>query len=379
MSPPSLHILMTTDAVGGVWVYATALARGLCETGCRVTLVSLGPAPRADQLRDASGVAGLDVLVTDLALEWMDPEGCDLARAGMRLAEIERSIGPDIIHLNGYRDATGEWSAPVVVAAHSCVGSWWRACRGELPSEPRWAAYLDNVRAGLAAADQWVAPTAPLRDAIDEIYAPPTPGRVIWNGLDSSFTPAAKQPFILAAGRLWDEAKNVASLARVADRVPWPIRVAGPLASPAKAAEQTDHADGLQPLGELSHGELMQHMCKAGIFAAPALYEPFGLTVLEAANAGCALVLADIPSLRELWSGAALFANPHDASAWASALSAVAENAALRQHLQHRARRRARRYSLGAMTGAYLELYRDAMRQHRSATTMHGLTGEARP
>ncbi len=31
----------------------------------------------------------------------------------------------------------------------------------------------------------------------------------------------------------------------------------------------------------------------------PARYEPFGLSVLEAALSGCALVLGDIPSLRE--------------------------------------------------------------------------------
>ena len=36
-------------------------------------------------------------------------------------------------------------------------------------------------------------------------------------------------------------------------------------------------------------------------------YEPFGLAVLEAAQAGCALLLSDIPTFRELWDGAALF------------------------------------------------------------------------
>ena len=37
-------------------------------------------------------------------------------------------------------------------------------------------------------------------------------------------------------------------------------------------------------------------MSRAAIFFSPALYEPFGLGVLEAAARGCALVLADIPS-----------------------------------------------------------------------------------
>ena len=38
-----------------------------------------------------------------------------------------------------------------------------------------------------------------------------------------------------------------------------------------------------------------------------ARYEPFGLAVLEAAQAGMRLVLSDIPSFRELWDGAATF------------------------------------------------------------------------
>src|SRR5947199_312178 len=64
--------------------------------------------------------------------------------------------------------------------------------------------------------------------------------------------------------------------------------------------------------------ESAQH--RAAIFASPALYEPFGLTVLEAAAAGCALVLSDIPSFRELWSGAAVFVDPADSESLHRAL-----------------------------------------------------------
>ncbi len=45
----------------------------------------------------------------------------------------------------------------------------------------------------------------------------------------------------------------------------------------------------------------------ATVFASMARYEPFGLAVLEAAQAGMRLVLSDIPTFRELWDGAAIF------------------------------------------------------------------------
>ena len=59
---------------------------------------------------------------------------------------------------------------------------------------------------------------------------------------------------------------------------------------------------------------------KASVFASVSRYEPFGLAVLEAAQAGCALVLSDIPTFRELWDGAALFVPPEDPVALAEAL-----------------------------------------------------------
>jgi glycosyltransferase involved in cell wall biosynthesis len=359
MSPPSLRIMMTADAVGGVWVYATTLARALCQRGHRVSLVTLGPAPRADQIAELRDVGGLDVIATDLDLEWIDPQGDDLLRARARLEWLGRKIAPDLVHLNGYREATAAWAVPVLVVAHSCVSSWWRACRGDDPAEARWLTYGANVRAGLAVADRWVAPSAAYRDQVDALHTPTTAGDVIWNALPASRDTTPKRPVVLAAGRLWDEAKNVAALAAVASRLPWQVRIAGPLArGEAKYGEGIPSSD-VTWLGELTRRELIAEMRRAAIFAAPAIYEPFGLTVLEAAIAGCALVLADIPSFRELWDGAALFVDPRDEVALEATLARVISDAPLRHALQRRAVSHAERYSIDAMCTAYCSVYEE--------------------
>jgi glycosyltransferase involved in cell wall biosynthesis len=113
----------------------------------------------------------------------------------------------------------------------------------------------------------------------------------------------------------------------------------------------------VQPLGHLSHDQLAAVRERASIFVAPARYEPFGLSILEAARAGCALVLADIPSLRELWTDAAVFVNPEDAAAMHSQLAALISDDDMRQRLGSAARMRSRRYSVERMTRAYLALY----------------------
>src|SRR3546814_20423593 len=65
-----MRVLMTTDAVGGVWTYSLALARGLCSEGWSVTLVVLGPSPDVAPRQDVAEIDGCTLLLTDLPLDW---------------------------------------------------------------------------------------------------------------------------------------------------------------------------------------------------------------------------------------------------------------------------------------------------------------------
>jgi glycosyltransferase involved in cell wall biosynthesis len=97
------------------------------------------------------------------------------------------------------------------------------------------------------------------------------------------------------------------------------------------------------------------------VFASVALYEPFGLAVLEAAQAGCPLVLSDIPTFRELWDGAAVFVGSDDDAAIAAALEGLLRDPEERARAGAAARERAGRYTVGAMTAGVLGVYRDLL------------------
>src|SRR5436305_8102507 len=163
-SCPPARILMTTDAVGGVWTFSTTLASALADAGMEVRLVILGPAPQAEKramLRDGR----VQVIEGNLALEWQDPQGEDLANARDFFGALEQAIAPDIIHLNSFREAAFDWRAPVLVVAHSCVNSWAVACNdGEWLSEPRWQHYTRAVGTGLNRAQGWVSPSKAFHD-----------------------------------------------------------------------------------------------------------------------------------------------------------------------------------------------------------------------
>jgi glycogen synthase len=109
-------------------------------------------------------------------------------------------------------------------------------------------------------------------------------------------------------------------------------------------------------------------MQRAAIYALPARYEPFGLSALEAAQCGCALVLGDIPSLREIWGNAAIFVAPDDSAALEAAIGLLIRDEALRMNMARRAQARARRYTPSAMALRYRNAYLDLITQHRTAS-----------
>jgi glycosyltransferase involved in cell wall biosynthesis len=117
---------------------------------------------------------------------------------------------------------------------------------------------------------------------------------------------------------------------------------------------------GVHTLGPLPRHVLAGWFARAAIYALPARYEPFGLSVLEAALSGCALVLGDIPSLRENWSGAAIFVPPGDRAALNGALLQLIHSPEQRHALVRQSLLRARAFAPEKMAAAYLRAYSDA-------------------
>ena len=368
MSEPVLprKVLMTTDTIGGVWSYSLELARGLGEKGIDVALATMG-APINELQRDkVDRIPRLRVFESHLKLEWMEDPWRDVDKAGDWLLNLESRICPDVVHLNGYVHGALPWSAPKVVAGHSCVLSWWRAVKGEEAPE-EWDRYRVEVAAGLQAADLVIAPSAAMLAALAEHYGELPRTRVIPNGRDAGlFRPVAKEPLIFSAGRLWDEAKNLEALERVARRLPWPIFVAGDNHHP-EGGEIRPHNTRL--LGRLSQRALAAWVGRASIYALPARYEPFGLSVLEAALAGCALVLGDIPSLREIWRNRAVFVAPNDPEALEREILSLINAPERRQSLAAGARSRALELTPGRMVEGYCAAYADVLASRADEAT----------
>jgi glycosyltransferase involved in cell wall biosynthesis len=353
-----MKVLMTADAVGGVWTYALDLAAGLSQHGVDVVLAVLGPAPSPAQREAAGRIPSLELVESGTRLEWMPNPWRDVDAAGECLLRLAAERRVDLVHLNGYAHAALPWQRPVMVVAHSCVVTWWRAVHGSDPPA-EWDEYRRRVAAGLAAASAVVAPTRAFLRRLRAAYGPSWHAEVVPNGRDASAHVEARRPrrddVVFACGRLWDEAKDLRLLDGVARQLRWPVHIAGDTTGPSGRGFEPAAA---RCLGALPADAIAVEMGRAALFAHPSRYEPFGLAPLEAAHAGCALVLADLPELRELWDGAATFVPPGDAAAWASALGALIDDPDRRRESAEAAVARAADHGAAAMAAAYAASYR---------------------
>lgn len=354
-APVLRRILMTADAVGGVWQYAEVLSRTLAENGMEVLLVTMGKRPSADQ--KATLHPAVQLLTSDYALEWDAEPWVDVDRAGAWLLELARGFQPDVVHLNGYAHASLPWGVPKLVVAHSCVFSWFKAVHNRLP-DADWSEYRQRIQAGLEAADRIVTPSEFMAHELQEHYrTSPDKITVIPNCTAPAISQSGeKEAICLAAGRVWDEAKNFRVLESVAPLVSCPIYLAG-------AADDTTNGS-VTKLGALSHRDLMGWMSRAAIFVHPAFYEPFGLAVLEAAEARCCLVLSDIPSARELWGDAALFVPPQDGRGFADVITGLLANPEECRSRGEMAWQRAQRFSQPRFYQNYRSVYGGLLQPH---------------
>ena len=354
------------------------------------------------QAVDAVGEANLHL--RQAPLEWQVPAAPDgltldaaqrahwqaVDAAGRWLQQTAQQIGADVVQLCTYRHAAKWRSIPrsthtadspppegpgattctppaprtprppaVVLTAHSDVASWWQAVH-ESPPPPAYDIYLEGVRAGLAAADQRVMLTAAQVDALQDagLLDEDADTSVIYNGVDFLNSSVSDQSErnrrgVLVVGRLDDAAKNAAVLRSAALTLGRDLTLVG--LDERQAA--TMGLASATATGWLPPSEVAAVLGHARVFAAPALYEPFGLAAVEAARAGCALVLADLPTYRELWFDAAIYVDPRDPDAWARTLTTLHKDPLRTIEHAQRAEHRAQRFNHRIMARKYQEIY----------------------
>ena len=350
--PSGIRVMMTVDAVGGVWRYAMVLAKWLRDAKVTVTFACFGPPPSRDQAAEAEALGRL--VCVGQPLDWTVEDEAALEATAAEIRRLAEDDGADLLHLNQPSQACSlDVPVPVLVVSHSCLVTWWRTMRdGALPDDWQW--HFVRNRRGMMRADAVVAPTYSHAAAVARAYGPDIRPHVVHNASDLPAANDPKEACVFAAARWWDEAKNAACLDAAAARLEWPVVAAGPLVGPTGQQEAMPHVDHR---GELSHEAVVRLARKAAIVASPSLYEPFGLAALEGARSGAALALSDIPTYRELWGDAALYFDPTDHDALVATIDRLAASPDLRREMAERALQCSRRFEPRRQAAEMASLY----------------------
>jgi glycogen synthase len=353
-----MRVLITADTVGGVWTFAHELACGLLQRECCLLLVSFGRMPSASQRKECEVLRKrfgkhFRYVPSEIPLEWMD-DNAKVFTQGAALLEHEAAVfAPDVMQSSQFCYGAVEMDVARVVTAHSDVFSWAKACRKEPLADTEWLRnYVAQVQAGVAAADVVTAPTQWMLNAVEENFELPDWRMVIPNG--RAVPPSFNRPRELravTAGRLWDEAKGISLLGQVTS--PIPIAIAGE--SQFQTAQGVQNIGAARLLGQLSQLETMELFRDSAIYICPSVYEPFGLSALEAARCGCAVVARDIPSLREVWGDAALYFDSGESLT--GILEQFASNPMLLQEVRRRSFERSLFFSRDRMVESYFALF----------------------
>jgi glycosyltransferase involved in cell wall biosynthesis len=352
------RVLLATDTVGGVWTYSRELALSLADLGVEAVLAVMGPSPSADQLGELDGIHVID---TGLPLDWMAEGPGELRRAGCALAYNAAREGADIVQLcSAALCADVQFNQPVVAVQHSCVATWWASVHGgPLPHDFAWR--RDLIEQGLNKANAVVAPTAAFAAQIVRAYDLDRAVLAVHNGRTPiPLRRRSSADFVLTVGRLWDEGKNIRTLGAAAAKLDVPVEAIGPLHGPNGTVITVEN---LHTPGPLPPAAVADRLSARPIYASTALYEPFGLSALEAAQAGCALVLSDIPTFRELWDDAALFILPSDSDGFADVIQELACDPERRERLGRASQLKALQYTPAAMARRMLDIYEQVLPQ----------------
>jgi glycosyltransferase involved in cell wall biosynthesis len=290
--------------------------------------------------------------------------GADGRTAVMGAARSLRAGDYDVLHMQSLPYGALAAFHPLVVTVHSPVleeSKYYRSAnKAKVP-----AAFLFE-KATLMKADAVIAVSRTTVSHLEKNYGVnPKKIELIHDGVDcKKFNPSGKswggETRILMCSRL-EPRKNIdAAISAFGSIGDGPFKVEvigeGPDRAELEAKAAAAHKE-IAFRGAVAQGELEKNFSRAHVFVSTSLSEGFGLSILQAMAAGCAVVASDIPSHRELIESGREGLLYSDQSELTEAIRRVHSDHGLARRLGEGATKKAQGYSWIRVARATADVY----------------------
>jgi glycosyltransferase involved in cell wall biosynthesis len=292
-------------AIGGVERHVAELARGLARRGVEVEVITTDPTGR---LAPFELVEGIPVR----RFGTIAHDGVFFLSPGLGRWLVANAGRYGLIHGHSYH-------TPLVLAAAIAARRSHRPFvltphyhgTGHTPARALLHRPYKLLGARVVhAARRVICVSASEEDLVQHDFGPGVPTEVIHNGVDVEQLLAVPRrsggpgTLVLAVGRL-ETYKRLDLLANSVPALPADFRVDvvgdGPARPSLEAHLRTLGVEDRMTLsGSLDQAQLVERFRTADVFVSLSLHEAFGLTILEAAVAGAAVVATDLPAHREV-------------------------------------------------------------------------------
>jgi phosphatidylinositol alpha-mannosyltransferase len=350
---------------GGVQGQVIGLSQRLRAHGHDVTV--LGPAEEGESIPEAAGEHFVIGRPTALRSNGSVAPVALWPSASARVERFVRGGGFDVVHVHEPLAPMAAYGL-VLRAPLPMVGTYHRAGVSRWVPMLKPLAALVGRRMQIRVAVSEAARKTGMRSGGGEF-------EVLFNGVDMVRFESAEpvrdekgRPAVLFLGR-HEERKGLSVLLDAFAMVERPavLWVAGD--GPGSEVQRRRHpeSDRVRWLGVLSEGEVASRLAGADILCAPSLHgESFGMVLLEALAAGCAVVASDIDGYRSAAGGHAELVPPGDAGALARtlgvALADAVEGSGRSSPEAHKeAMEYARNWSMDTLAERYVDVYRRAI------------------
>ena len=360
------RLLMTTDVKSDVWDYSLTLSRALLKhINAEILIISLGGNPTDSQKEELENL-NIESQFTEFPVDlFTDLESnLDISEVKVFFENSVKEFNPHIIHLNhGYLNFDS--TKPCVFACHGDLLNK-KVCSDNInrysPLYKNLLNYKQIINKNIDRSDIITAQTRFIAGCLAKTYDFKKGINIVHNGIDyTPYSGMPENPTLVACGNSADQSNSINLLLNIAYKLPdnIKIKIIGDLQPERKLPKNVEF------LRNLSSCELQDVYKNSSIYLALSNHESNGLSSIQAAYSGCAILANDIPVFKELWSDCAYIFEKDNVNSLMRCINNLVENKNLLELTSRNCQAKALSvFNSKRMAFEYINLYKNILKKY---------------